>query len=369
MVDEMDLVRQLRDTAAPRPEAYERARMTLRAAMAGSAPAPQAAPAPGAAPVRIRDFPRAGRRRRPLGGLGKAGIGAGIGAAAAAVAIVLVATSTPRSAAPAGSSTGASTGPAAQAPAVDSKLVTLAADIKASGSSLPGDSSLVIETQVIGGKLMQVEYGLYTDRGALYSGDDKKTLTSAVAKHANLAESVNTREVAAARSAADGDLATARKQMVNATPNDYFLSFAARKKIWDKNLPALEALLHEKGSKAVPQMPNGQALQNLVSDSLWNNAVDALNWGAANPQIRAGVLRLLATIPQVTVAKSTVAGQPALTLTAGPALNDGGSQVLTINARTGLPISWVVKLPQVKTSVTTYQVSRVTLAGVKAGKF
>jgi hypothetical protein len=28
-----------------------------------------------------------------------------------------------------------------------------------------------------------------------------------------------------------------------------------------------------------------------------------------------------------------------------------------------------VKLPQVKTSVTTYQVSRVALAGVKAGKF
>jgi len=245
----------------------------------------------------------------------------------------------------------------------------LAADIKASGGSLSGDSSLAIETQVIGGKLMQVEYGLYTDGGALYSGDDKKTLTSAVRQHANLAESVNTREVAAARYAADGDLATARKQMVNATSNDYFLSFAARKKIWDKNLPALQALLHEKGSKVIPKMPNGQALQNLINGSVWNNAVDALNWGAANPEIRAGVLCLLSTIPQVTVAKSTVGGQPALTLTVGPALNYGGSQVLTINARTGMPISWVVKLPQLKTSVMTYQVSRVTLAGVKAGKF
>ena len=43
--------------------------------------------------------------------------------------------------------------------------------------------------------------------------------------------------------------------------------------------------------------------------------------------------------------------------------------MLTINAKTGLPISSVVKLPQVKTSVTTYQVSRVTLDGVKAGRF
>ena len=116
-------------------------------------------------------------------------------------------------------------------------------------------------------------------------------------------------------------------------------------------------------------MPNGQALQNLINDSVWDNAVDALNWGAANPEIRAGVLRLLSTIPQVTVVKSTTGGQPTLTLTAGPALNDGGSQVLTIDARTGMPISSVVTLPQVSTSVETFQVSRVTLADIKAGKF
>ena len=371
MVDEMDLVSQLKEAAPLRPEAYERARTTLRAAMAGSGPArvPETAQEPGAARVRRQEFPRAGKRRRTLGGLGKVGIGAGIGAVAAAVAIVLVATSSPRSAAPAGSSTGASTGSAAQAPAVDSKLVTLAADIKASGGSLPGDSSLVIVTQVIGGKLMQVYYGLYTDSGALYSGDDKKTLVTAVAKHENQAESVDTREVAAATYAATGDLATARKQMVNATPNDYFLSFAARKKIWDKNLPTLQALLHAKGSKVIPKMPNGQALQDLINNSLWDNAVDALTWGAANPEIRAGVLRLLSTIPEVTVVKSTAGGQPALTLTAGPALNDGGSQVLTINAKTGMPITSVVKLPQVKTSVETYQVSRMTLADIEAGKF
>jgi len=34
-----------------------------------------------------------------------------------------------------------------------------------------------------------------------------------------------------------------------------------------------------------------------------------------------------------------------------------------------MPITSVVTLPQVATSVETYQVSRVTLAGVKAGKF
>lgn len=61
------------------------------------------------------------------------------------------------------------------------------------------------------------------------------------------------------------------------------------------------------------------------------------------------------------MAKSTTGGQPTLTLTAGPALFQGGKQVLTVNARTGMPIRSVVTLPQVPTSVETCQVSRVTL--------
>jgi hypothetical protein len=362
MVDEMDLVGQLKAADPLRPEAYERARTTLRAAMV---------PALGAAPVRGARFSRAGNRRRTFGTLGKVGLGAGIGAAAAAVAIVLVATSTSRSAAPAGSSTGASTGSAAQAPAVGSTLVTLAADIKASGGSVPGNASLAITTQVIGGKLMQVYYGLYTDGGALYSGDDKKTLTSAVADHANQADSVDTREVAAARYAANGNLTTARELMVNATPNWFALgqSAAARNAAWQKGEAQRLLIMKEKGIKTPLKEPTGKALQADIDDSVWDNSIDSLTWGAANPEIRAGVLRLLSTLPEVSVVKSTTGGQPTLTLTAGPALLEGGKQVLTINARTGMPISSVVTLPQVPTSVETYQVSRVTLAGVKAGKF
>jgi hypothetical protein len=361
MVDEMDLVGQL--TAAPlRPEAYERARATLGAAMV---------PAPGAAPVRGKRLSLVGSRRGTFGTAGKVGIGAGIGAVAAAVAIVLVATSAPRTAAPAGSSTGASAGLAAQPPAAGSPLVTLAADIKATGSSVPGNASLAIVSQVIGGKLMQVYYGLYTDGGALYSGDDKKTLVSAVNEHANQADSVDTREVAAARYAATGDLTTARELMVNATPNWYALGqgTAARNAAWQKGEAQRSQIMKEKGIKTPIKEPTGKALQADIDDSVWDNSIDSLTWGAANPEIRAGVLRLLSTLPEVTVAKSTTGGQPTLTLTAGPALLDGGKQVLTINAKTGMPISSVVTLPQVATSVETYQVSRVTLAGVKAGKF
>jgi Sigma-70, region 4 len=342
------------------------ARMALRNAPEVAALLTDLKPArvPEMVPVRGRGFSRARNRRRgALGTRGKVGVGVGIGAAAAAVvAIVLAVTSTPPPAAPAGS--------VPHALAATSKLVTLAALIGASDGSLPGNASLVISTQVNGGKLMQVVYALYTDSGNLYLGDDKKSLMTAVADHANLADGTNAREIAAARYAAVGDLATARVQMVDALPNDFFLTLAARKKIWAAGAAARQALMREKGIKTPLEMPTGQALQNDINNYLWTASTIALSWGAGDPEIREGVLRLLSTIPEVAVANSTTGGQPTLTITAGPALFGGGSdQVLTVNARTGIPISSVESGGGLPTAVETDQVSRVTLADIEAGEF
>ena len=46
-----------------------------------------------------------------------------------------------------------------------------------------------------------------------------------------------------------------------------------------------------------------------------------------------------------------------------------GKEVLTVNARTGLPISSVSTTSGVAAAVETYQVSRVTLASIMAGRF
>jgi hypothetical protein len=294
------------------------------------------------------------RRRRLAGVAGTVAVGA--------VAVVLAVTSAPRPAAPAR--------PAAQAPAVNSKLVTLAAGISASAGSQPGNASLEIVKNTIGGKLMQVYYGLYTDRGKLYSGNDKQTLMMAVAQHASQADGADFREVAAARNAAAGDLATARVRMVNATPNDFFLSLAARKKIWAAGAAARQAVMRGNGIKTPMEMPTGKFLQDEINNSLWTNGTDALNWAGGDPEIRAGVLRLLSTIPEVTVANSTTDGQPVLTITAGPAVFGGaGEEVLTVNAATGLPVGSVSTTPGVPAGVETYRVSRVTLASIEAGKF
>jgi hypothetical protein len=297
------------------------------------------------------------RRYRLAGVAGTAAVGA--------AAVVLAITSAPHPAAPA-----KATRPIAKPPAVNATLATLAARISATASSQPGDASLQIVRQVIGGKLMQVYYGLYTNSGKLYSGDDKKTLITAIARHEDQADGTDFREVAAARYAETGNLATARKRMVNATPNDFFDSLAVRKKIWAEGAKARRALLRAKGVKTPLKMPTGQALQDQINNSLWTNSTDALNWAGGDPAIRAGVLRLLSSIPEVTVTKSTTGGRPTLTIKAGPAVFGGsGNEVLTVSATTGLPVKSVSTTPGVPAGVEIYRVTRVTLANIEAGKF
>jgi len=352
-VDEMNLISELRDVTPLRPEAYERARAELRGAMAGSEPS--AAPVTGLA---------TGRNRR-RGTLGKVGIGAGIGAVAAGVAAVLAATSTAPPSAP--------TGSASHTPAVASPLMSLAAHITADNGPLPGNASLIIRTQVDGNIPPEVSYNLYVDSGAFYGGGDKKSLMQAVAQHQNMADGINAREVAAARYAVTGSLATARVRMINASPNwlGLGLSPAARKKLWAKAMAGERAIYKEKHVKGSPPPFTAQRAREGADNYLWNNSVDALSAGAGNPQVRAGVLRLLSTISAVTVTPSTTAGQPTLTLTAGPeAFGGSGEQILTINARTGMPIKSVVpangSLPR---SVDTFRVYRVTMANIRVGRF
>jgi hypothetical protein len=306
---------------------------------------------------------RALGRRRGYRLAGVAGV-----AAAGALAIVLAIPSAPRPVSPTGPT--GPTGPIAKSPANNATLVTLAARISARAGSERGNASLQIVSQVIGGKLMQTYYGLFTNSGQLYSGDDKKTLIRAVARHENQADGTDVREVDAARYAETGNLAVARKRMVNATPNDFFDSLAVRKKIWAQGAKARRALLRAKGIKTPLKMPTGKALRDEINNSLWTNSTDALNWAGGDSAIRAGVLRLLSTIPEVTVTKSTTHRLRTLTITAGPAVFGGsGKEVLTVNAATGLPVKSVSTTPGVPAGVETYRVSRVTLAGIEAGKF
>jgi hypothetical protein len=366
-MDEMDLVSRLKDVPPLRPEAYERGRAMLGAAMAES----QAGRAPGTTPVRHERSSWA--RNLRVGVLGKIGIGV---AGAAAVAVAVVAATAAGPAVP-----GDSSPPPAAAPAVDSRLVTLATSVKTSSGSLPGDASLVVRTTTAPDGKPYVTYNLYTDSGEMYVTDTKDQLAGAINRNDNLADPSDARVLAAARYAATGDLAKAREQIINSIPNAWGLGLSAAEaqKAWDKGEVERRKLLQQKGIADPPHRPRptGKALEDGINNHLWAHCLSALTGGAANPEVRAGVLRLISTIPDVAVTTSTTGGQPALVLTAGPALFAGHSEhVLTINADTGLPISSETRPAPGATSqdagppaVATYQSSRVTVADIKTGRF
>jgi hypothetical protein len=349
MIDEMDLLSGIKSAEPMRQSAFEDARAQLRAAMAVEA-----------APLTRTTL----RRRVRWGTRRTAGFGI-VAVAAAAAAVAVVVASTPQPAAPAK--------PSSQQAAASSPLMVLAARITASSGPLPGNASLIIRTQKESGIAPDVSYNLYTDDGAFYVGGDKKSLAQAIAKGQDLADGITGAEVKAALYAARGDLSAARVQMVDASPNDIGLGLpkAEREKIWAKAMAKVRKVYLEKGIKKLPPLPTGKALRSLADNYVWNNSIDALSAGAGNPRVRAGVLRLLSTISGVRIAHSVTGGQPALTLTAGAEVFGGhGEQVLTVNAKTGMPVKSVQPADgNLRGSVDTFRVLRVTLAEAEAGRF
>lgn len=101
---------------------------------------------------------------------------------------------------------------------------------------------------------------------------------------------------------------------------------------------------------------------------IWDNSMDALLAGAGDPQVRAGVLHLLATIQQITVTHGTLDGQPTLVLTDSDFQPTGYQEQVIINATTGIPAEFyggnTGQTPDVSIA---YTISRVTVADVENG--
>ncbi|MEQ0562365.1 hypothetical protein ABJI51_25045 [Amycolatopsis sp. NEAU-NG30] len=342
-MDEMDLMKKLRDVPSPGPEAYDSARAALRTAMAEPA-------ATVVRPKRWFSWPKASV--------------AAVGAAAVAAAVVMVSTS--------GGSVPAAP-PAAAPQAVEGPLVKLASAVHAAGTQ-PGDASLIINTKFgLNGK-PDLYYTIYADDGRQFTGDSTKTLAEAVAKgDAQPPTPYDGKVMAAARLAATGDVDQARIAMITAANNalGVGLSPAEAEKAW-ADAQAETAEMFRKYGKPVPApkpRPTGKELENLINNHLWSNTQHALFANAADAEVRAGVLKLYATIPDMTVGKTTVDGQAALTITVPPAVLGGGADVLTINAGNGLPIrEEITSADSGKRYVVNYKASRVTLADVAAGK-
>jgi hypothetical protein len=304
------------------------------------------------------------RQARRRDRIARGGIGAGV-VAVAAVAVVGVASAVPS--APAGTAqaggahpvkTGASTSPAGSTGARPA-LVTLAADLAAAPRPA-GDATLVErETGAPGHASINV-WDLYADDGRYFFSQTEAGLPAQVKENNNQGGGQFGREVAAAIYAATGDLDTAALKMAwapDATPVPAWLSAQV------KNMSV-----------------GGIQIDNYV----WENCEDALVAGSGNPQVRAGVLRLVSALPGITVTHGTVDGQPTLTLTAGagelgfmnndkanPKADPGSpyQEAITINADTGIPLGFVGGSAGKVAATVTYVVTRVNLADIAAGKF
>ena len=309
------------------------------------------------------------RQARRRDRIARGGIGAGV-VAVAAVAAVGVASAVPSAPTGTARAGGVSSAPARTARTSDAHptntgpanaqtpLVTLAA-VLAADPRPAGDATLVERETGAPGKASINVWDLYTDDGRYFFSRTEAGLPAQVRENNNQGDGQFGQEVAAATSAVNGDLDT-----------------AALKMAWPYPTPVPAWL----SAQVKTMKAGGTQIDNYV----WENCEDALVAGSGNPQVRAGVLRLVSALPDITVTHGTVDGQPTLTLTAGAAeLGFAGTdkadpkaqtgpayqEAITINARTGMPLGFVGG-PAGKAAVTvTYVVKRVNLADVAVGKF
>ncbi|WP_426507405.1 hypothetical protein ACPPVO_54465 [Dactylosporangium sp. McL0621] len=375
MTDELDLIGELGSAQPLRPEAYRRARAVLRAAMAdpgtvrllGTISAEDTSMETDSTTetttTRGHGSSPAMRRRRRIGIAGRFGIGAGVAAAGAVVALALNLSAT--GSAVAGKDSPATGGSATvEGSGERVPLLALAGNIKTMTSST-GDAWLVKATQVHGTKTMQVVYTLYTDGRGIYTGNSVQDIKRAITGHQDqMKDGGYAPLLEAAVAAADSSPADGRTQMLKAAKDPLVgLDPAGQQAEWDKQQAAAQAIIRQKGGSAAPKPYSPQAVQQHFDNALWTYSIEALSAGDGNTQVRAGVLRLLSTISAVSVTDSTTNGKATLRITAGPEVFGGqGSEVLTIDAETGMLVKDVSTVPGLPEASTTYESSRVTTA-------
>lgn len=357
MVDEMDLLGGLKVVEPVRPRALEEARAVLRAAMALEEGAQETKTAPGR---RIR------WDARRMAGFSVVAVGA----AAAAVALVVTSMGAPSHGTAAGGTPSANAANATSA-AVNPVLAQLAANIKVQQVKLPGNATLEIRNQSpTSDEIGDNGIDLYTDNGTYYWAVSKSLLPQVVARGQDTGQGEFQRDVAAALYAVNGNIDTARERMsvANLIPGAP-VNTAREKQIAIEKLKAYDKEHHIKYTPPRPLTPAQK--QEQTDNFIWMNATDALTAVPGNPQVRAGVLRLMATMPNVKVTQTTTAGQPTLTLTDSWPLLDHPAIVesLVINASTGFPVAMFNRQSGQPLNATYYHTSRVTLANVAAGQF
>jgi hypothetical protein len=320
MIDhELDLAwlrQQQLSPGSPEPTATAQARDALLQHMSSDTPLAEVTP-----------LPRQHRLRRLVPAVGVAAI-------AVAIAMAMLPAS-PGHRPPASAHSTHPTGP----------LVRLADYLAGNDTQATGDATLVLRTQNYPSSPSITGADLYTDSGEYFYSETESGLPEQITQNNNLGDGMFAREAAAALEGETGNVQTAA----------YDMAVAPNPTVYGQRFSGADRALH------------AGEMDNMV----WEDSLDAFISGAGNAQAREGILRILATIPSVTVTNTTTDGQPTLTVKAtSPDVPTNYYEQLVLNAQTGVPVSFQGGAPGQTPGVTvSYQVSRVTTASIAAGQF
>lgn len=248
-----------------------------------------------------------------------------------------------------------------------SSLTKLANDVGATNDQA-GNATLVQRTTHTDGQDVTV-YDLYTDSGTYYFSSDESGLAGQVSSGHSLAGGLFGREVAAAKEAADGDVQQGGMDMAKAP--DPSSSVNPKQAVnWAAVEAKLKGLEAAGDKQAAAELLAGPSAEGTLYDNwAWEDSEDALVAGSADPEVRAGVLKILATLPGVTVAHGSSDGQPTLVLSSGSKETGVGyTEQLTINADNGEPMQLAGDAAVDPAPTVDYQVRRVTLSDIAAGQ-
>lgn len=322
---------------------------------------PQPLPLDAATTARIRGelLERRDRGARP-GGSRRTGLRAWIWRAAAG-GVTLAATAAAALAVIGVGGTGGAGVLASRAPAVKAHHVIESASARrlthlsvrlADEPVAPGDATLVLRRQTYPGSAEIDGADLYADNGNYYYSPTLAGLPDVIAQN----ETVNVgsadpeqRDIAAANAALSEPIDQARQQM----------SVAG----FDPNVTP----------KSISPPPTHDNLHPVISHEdglIWDNGMAALTAGAGNPQVRAGVLKLFAAIPQITTSTGTLNGEATLDVTASLLSSDSGlyQEQLVLDADTGVPLEMIGGNQGQTPEVTVYYtITRTTVAAVENG--
>jgi hypothetical protein len=232
-----------------------------------------------------------------------------------------------------------------------------------------GNATLVLRRQTYPNSAEIDGADLYADSGNYYYSPTAAGLPAAIkAQDADGGPTESQQSyIAAAQAALSEPIGQALQQMadVGTDPNAKQVTPAA-------GSSAMTAEERQKQAQMAAQdkQEHLRAVMSPHDGMIWDNGMEALLSGAGNPQVRAGVLRLYATIPQITTSAGTLNGQQTLDVTASLLSSNSGlyQEQLVLNAQTGVPLEMIGgNQGQTPTVTVYYTVTRTTLDAIESG--